>query len=87
MKWAKQDWIDEANCRENDTNDFFDRYDKEFSREEKEHIVDMCRSCPVMIDCHEYAVNTKAWGIHAGKDFRNGKPMHPFYKKKDLWAA
>lgn len=68
-------WFEKALCREAGSTYYFDGF-YELSKEERQAIVDMCNACPVKLQCFEYAVETKSWGIWAGKEFRSGRPYN-----------
>jgi WhiB family redox-sensing transcriptional regulator len=58
-----QDWLEDANCKNMDTNLFFPEFDKPVDKFVKE----VCDSCDVASQCLWYANETKAYdGIFGG---------------------
>lgn len=75
------EWRNSALCKDMGTAIFFDKW-YELSKQEKQDIVSMCESCPVLESCYNYAVSSKSHGIWAGRDFRDGRPYSPFSSRK-----
>lgn len=68
-------------CKDAGSHFYFDGF-YDLSDEEKFAVIDMCESCPVNEQCYNYAVETRSWGIWAGKDFKNGRAYNAVKRKK-----
>lgn len=84
-------WIEQANCRDMNTNYFFDKYEED--SDFRNGIDSLCKSCPVQRECLATAVSRQEWGVWGGVYFEKGKISKEFndHKKKqewfDIWKA
>lgn len=71
-------WRQNAACKGENSAVFFDGFQK-LKKPEKLDVLAICENCKVRRHCYEYAVETEAWGIWAGKLFRRGNPYNPLH--------
>lgn len=80
-------WSDDANCKDMDTELFFDKYEE---NPDLRPAIDMlCADCPVVRQCFAVAVSTKkSFGVWGGIYFENGKISKQFnnHRTKQDWA-
>lgn len=57
-------WQDRAACKGEDTAAFY--LDAADYPDEIERLRNICRTCPVLADCGEYALKYESWGFWAG---------------------
>jgi hypothetical protein len=68
------DWMELANCQNiDDPEKFFDKYLE--SDEVVEEVHTLCVTCPVRVQCLNYAVAMKATGVWGGKWLQNGSTV------------
>lgn len=83
-------WFDYAACRDARTLDFFDNFE-EADQEQRMEIVEMCKGCPVRVECEEYAETfPNTYGLWGGFYYKNGKKKDPLKiakTKSDLFAT
>jgi len=84
-------WMSEARCRHEAKNTaaFFEEFERGTGNF-KNSMVYFCRSCPVLEDCHSYAVSAGETGLWGGAYFTNGRPRNPMrarYLENDRDAA
>jgi hypothetical protein len=81
-----QDWKEEGDCRDFDTNLFFDKY--EDNVELRPAIDNLCGGCPMARMCFAVGVSQKEWGVWGGIYIENGKISREInkHKTKEDWA-
>lgn len=67
------DWFAKARCKGIDVNQFFEGYE-EADVARRTQILNICKLCPVTMNCAEYAKRTAATGVHAGAYWYMGRP-------------
>ena len=71
---ADRDWMIDAACREHPPDDMFPAAK---DKPGQQHAIEVCRTCPVQLQCARYATRTGAThGIWAG-EYRNDKRRSP----------
>jgi hypothetical protein len=82
----KKKWIDEAICKGDEVNQFFDDYEEDL--ELRKDIDSLCAMCPVARECFAFGISQKSWGVHGGVYLETGKVSREFnrHKSKDDWA-
>ena len=82
----KDDWKEQAQCKDFDTNLFFDKYEEDL--ELRPAIDEMCSMCPVARTCFAVGVSTKQWGVWGGVYLENGKISREYgkHRNKEQWA-
>jgi hypothetical protein len=72
------DWMVDAKCRNEDKNTaaFFEEFERG-SGTFKNKMVFFCRSCPVITDCYQYAIDADETGLWGGAYFTSGRPRNP----------
>ena len=71
-------WMTSAKCRGEDkqTADFFEAFERGTGTF-KNKMIFFCRSCPVITDCYQYAIDAGETGLWGGAYFANGRPRNP----------
>jgi hypothetical protein len=60
-----REWMRDSACRHRPDLDFFDMYERSRMRRQ---CIELCQTCPVRQECHDYAVTNEIWhGIWGGK--------------------
>lgn len=71
----KPDWRDQGTCRDQDPELFFASDATKSGQADTEHAKAICRSCPVLAACREWALTTRqkfgVWGGLGEKERRN----------------
>lgn len=82
----KNEWKEDGNCKDYDTNLFFDKYEEDL--EFRPAIDKLCSDCPVVRQCFAVGVSQKEWGVWGGIYLENGKISREFnkHRSKDDWA-
>jgi hypothetical protein len=82
----RDDWKDEAACRDFDTALFFEKYEEDPNL--RPAIDDFCSDCPVARMCFAVGISEKAYGVWGGVYLEKGKISREFnnHRSKDDWA-
>ena len=82
----KYKWKDSADCKDYDTNLFFDKYEEDELL--RPAIDKLCSSCPASKMCFAVGVSQKEWGIWGGIYLEDGQISKEFtrHKTKADWA-
>jgi hypothetical protein len=82
----KNEWKESGNCKDYDTNLFFDKYEEDVDL--RPAIDNLCFSCPMVRQCFAVGVSQKEWGVWGGIYLENGKISREFnkHRSKDDWA-
>lgn len=82
----KSEWKEDGNCRDYDTNLFFDKYEEDLDL--RPAIDKLCSDCPVVRQCFAVGVSQKEWGVWGGIYLENGKISREFnkHRSKEDWA-
>lgn len=87
----KDQWKDQAACRDFQLEVFFDKYEEDVSI--RSQMDEFCRECPVRKMCFATAVSNKEYGLWGGVYFEQGEISREFNKHKtrqdwaDTWQA
>jgi hypothetical protein len=83
---VKNEWKDQASCRNYDTNFFFDKYEENASL--RPAIDQLCNTCPVVRQCFAIGISQKEWGVWGGVYLENGEISREFskHRAKAQWA-
>lgn len=84
---SKNDWMDDASCKNFDVNFFFDKYEEDEAF--RPAIDKLCAECPVARQCFALAISQKATGVHGGVYLAEGKISREFnrHRSKQDWAT
>ena len=75
-----ENWKDEALCKGDDVNLFFDKYEENI--EIRKEIDSLCSICPIARTCFAVGVSQKAYGVWGGIYLDRGKISREFNKHK-----
>jgi hypothetical protein len=81
-----ENWKDEALCKGDDVNLFFDTYEENI--DVRKEIDSLCSICPMARICFAVGVSQKAYGVWGGVYLDRGKVSREFnkHKTKQDWA-
>jgi hypothetical protein len=81
-----ENWKDEALCKGDDVNLFFDTYEENI--DVRKEIDSLCSICPMARICFAVGVSQKAYGVWGGVYLDKGKMSREFnkHKTKQDWA-
>lgn len=83
LDYTELKWQDQASCRGVDTNDFFQEEVGAKANYSAQRI--MCATCPVRIDCLDFAINNHIkYGLWGGISPRNRRDVGMGRASKDL---
>jgi hypothetical protein len=82
----RDSWADDASCKDQDTNLFFEKYEESISLRSK--IDKMCHECPVVRKCFAIGISQKEWGVWGGVYLESGEISREFsrHREKSEWA-
>jgi len=88
INYERRSWIEKANCRGANTNDFFDIEYKTIK--ERQTIIKLCEECEVRKECKAFGEHIKPESaMYGGVYFRGRQQTHPLkvrYKRKNNYA-
>jgi hypothetical protein len=80
------DWKDDALCKGDDVNLFFDKYEEDI--EVRKEVDSLCSICPMARICFAVGVSQKAYGVWGGIYLDRGKVSRELnkHKTKEDWG-
>ena len=83
----KDEWKDDAACKDWDVNLFFDKYEEDL--ELRPAIDEYCADCPVARMCFAVGVSQKEYGVWGGVYLEKGKISREYnnHKTKKDWIG
>ena len=82
----RDEWKEEAACKDWDTELFFDKYENDIDL--RPAIDEFCSECPIAQQCFAIGVSQKGYGVWGGVYLENGKPSREFnnHRSKEDWG-
>jgi len=82
----RNEWKDQASCKDYDINLFFDKYEEDLAL--RPAIDSVCSQCPVVRQCFAIGVSQKETGVWGGIYLDRGKISREFskHRSKSDWA-